>query len=72
MMVKLQLLKVLENLERVENGEKVENLKKAEKAEKVGNGEKDIGPPGKAIGKCFNHWGEDDYAAAWGSEFDNQ
>ena len=33
-----------------------------------GQGYKGYRSPGKAIGKGFNHWGEDDYTAAWVSE----
>ena len=36
----------------------------------VGKGYKGYRSPCKAIGKGFNYWGEDEYAAAWGSEMD--
>ena len=36
----------------------------------VGKGYKGYRSPGKAIGKGFNYWGEDDYTAAWGGDMD--
>ena len=63
---------MLENLEKGGKWGKGKGMNGQGKGYYGGTGQTGYRSPGKVIGKGINYWGEDDYTAAWGSEFENQ